>query len=59
MCGPISAFAHLPVAKRLAFFAVKAKDYRKVIIYRSGGRVTSPASRSVTDDLSVKFGVYS
>lgn len=59
MRGPISAFAHLPVDKRLEYFAVKAKDYRKVISYRSGSHVTSLASRSVTDDLSVQFGVYS
>lgn len=59
MYGLISEFAHLSVAKRSEYFAIKAKDYRKVISYRSGGHVTSPASRSITDDLSVNFGVYS
>lgn len=61
MFGQISAFVHLSVAKRSEYFAVKAKDDRRLISCRSGGlgcwlAQTSP---SVNEDLSVKFGLYS
>lgn len=59
MCGLMRAFAQVSVAKRSAYFAVKAKELRKVNSYRSGGHVTSPASQSVADELSVTFGICS